>query len=204
MNGTDVVEMDRERPTGQNRDFPWDSFDSASYFDHNYLSMRGDDRIIVEFIRDFFASAGIPEGSRAIDVGTGPNLYPALAVLPFVESIELYEFSAKNVDWLRRQQQAGWPTWDQSLSAFWRLYALSAGHAGLADPRRALADRVSVVQGSVFDLERHPSVPFDAGTMFFCAESLSDDREEFDAAVAQFLGVLKEGAPFAAAFMEMS
>jgi hypothetical protein len=40
--------------------------------------------------------------------------------------------------------------------------------------------------------------------MFFVAESLSDDRSEFEDAVARFLGVLRPGAPFAAAFMEKS
>jgi hypothetical protein len=37
--------------------------------------------------------------------------------------------------------------------------------------------------------------------MFFVACSLSDDRCEFDLAVQRFLGCLRPGAPFAAAFM---
>lgn len=40
--------------------------------------------------------------------------------------------------------------------------------------------------------------------MFFVAESISNTQEEFEIAVARFLGALSPGAPFAAAFMENS
>ena len=37
--------------------------------------------------------------------------------------------------------------------------------------------------------------------MFFVAESITEDPEEFRAAVASFVSALKPGAPFATAFM---
>ena len=37
--------------------------------------------------------------------------------------------------------------------------------------------------------------------MFFVAESITEDPAEFHAALARFVGALKPGAPFAAAFM---
>lgn len=40
--------------------------------------------------------------------------------------------------------------------------------------------------------------------MFFVAESISACPEEFKAAVLRFIGALRAGAPFAAAFMERS
>jgi hypothetical protein len=40
--------------------------------------------------------------------------------------------------------------------------------------------------------------------MFFVAESISDQKREFKLAVERFVGSLKAGAPFAAAFMENS
>jgi hypothetical protein len=191
--------------TGHNADFPWDSFDSESYFAHNYRSMRHDDRRIVEFIRDFFTAADIPEDARGIDVGTGPNLYPTLALLPFCSQIELYEFSAHNIAWLHGQSTDGWPSWNDGLAAFWELYTHSVPYKACgSDPRSLLSSRARIVQGSVFDLQRDAGDRFDVGTMFFVAESLSDDRAEFELAVNRFLEVLRPGAPFAAAFMEGS
>jgi len=191
--------------TGNNADFPWDSFASESYFEHNYGSVRSDDRRIVEFIRDFFAAADIPEGTRGIDVGTGPNLYPALAMVPFCSRIELYEFSGHNIEWLRAQRARSWPSWDEGLRGFWDLYTESAPYKACGpDPRDLLTERAAIVQGSVFDLKPGPAERFGLGTMFFVAESLSDERGEFELAVDRFLDVLLPGAPFAAAFMEGS
>ncbi|MEU6745518.1 hypothetical protein ABZ914_04775 [Spirillospora sp. NPDC046719] len=34
---------------------------------------------------DFFATVTLPAGARGIDVGTGTDLYPALALLPLCE-----------------------------------------------------------------------------------------------------------------------
>jgi hypothetical protein len=126
-------------------------------------------------------------------------------VLPFVDSLVLYEYSAHNIGWLKGQQAAGWPIWGDGLSAFWELYRADPAYAAFGpDPRPLLDSRVQVTQGSVFDLDPAVHGWFESGTMFFVAESLSDDYEEFAAAVGRFLGVLRPGAPFAAAFMEMS
>jgi hypothetical protein len=46
-----------------------------------------------------------------------------------------------------------------------------------------------------------PEARWDLGTMFFVAESITEDRGEFHAALARFVGALKPGAPFATAFM---
>jgi hypothetical protein len=51
---------------------------------------------------------------------------------------------------------------------------------------------------SVFSL---PKARWDLGTMFFVAESITEDPAEFRAALAGFTGALKPGSPFAAAFM---
>jgi hypothetical protein len=35
----------------------WDNFDSDAYFDHNYRTVREDDREIMAIVRDFLAQA---------------------------------------------------------------------------------------------------------------------------------------------------
>ena len=74
-----------------NRDVPWDAFDPREYIGNNYLDMKAVDEEIVSRVRDHFSdhfgdrlSAGHGRVAAGIDVGAGPNLYPALAMLPFL------------------------------------------------------------------------------------------------------------------------
>ncbi|GAB2923387.1 SCO2525 family SAM-dependent methyltransferase [Micromonospora polyrhachis] len=180
-----------------NDQFDWDHFDSDAYFDHNYRAVRDDDREIMKIVRDFFANADIDSRGRAVDVGAGTNLYPSLAMLPFCSHLDLWEYSASNVAWLRRQVAGFGENWD----AFWDIYREQPAYAALSDPRVALAERTEVHQASVFDL---PDRRWDLGTMFFVACSLSTDLTEFRRAVHAFVGALKPGAPFATAFMAKS
>ncbi|MCM3922507.1 SCO2525 family SAM-dependent methyltransferase [Frankia sp. AiPs1] len=181
----------------RNADFPWDEFDTTSYLRHNYRSLRPDDRQILERVRDFFAGSLPAGGARGLDVGSGPNLYPALAMLPLCRTITLFEPSISNVAWLRDEIGDYGRSWDP----FWELLCARSRYRRVGDPRQTLADRVSVQQGSVFELPRRG---WDVGTMFFVAESISERPEEFEDAVRRFLEALRAGAPFAAAFMENS
>ncbi len=68
-----------------NDDVAWEDFDPQEYIKHNYLVLHPDDEAIISVVRDHFSrhfrdSGGVPSG---IDVGTGPNLYPALSMLPW-------------------------------------------------------------------------------------------------------------------------
>lgn len=179
-----------------NSDFQWDEFDSDWYHDHNYRTLRDDDEEIITRVREFFAGAGVSEGS-GLDVGSGTNLYPALAMLPFCSRLRLWEYSANNVAWLRHNIPSYGPTWDQ----FWMVYRQNPVYAAVTDPRARLAGSASVSQASVFDL---PEATWDIGTMFFVACSLSSDPGEFRRAVESFVHALRPDAPFAVAFMEQS
>jgi hypothetical protein len=192
-----------------NADFPWDKFDPVDYLQHNYATVRDDDRKILTFVRDFFVrvSSTLPGGAalHGIDVGTGPNLYPALAMLPLCGEVTLYEYSRSNVSWLESQHAAQWPSWRDTWSGFWRVLCEQDiyRHADRPDMGRELSRRTKIVQGSVFDLDPAQN-RYDVGTMFFGPESLSQRDEEFHSAIDHLLGVLHPDAPFAIALMEHS
>jgi hypothetical protein len=186
-----------DRPPVSNDQVDWDRFDSEAYFAHNYRGVRADDRQIMEIIRDFFAGQQVDPQSRAVDVGTGTNLYPAFAMLPFCAHLDLWERSASNVAWIRGQITR----FDDNWLDFWDVYRPEKAYELVADPRAALAARAEVHRASVFEL---PSRKWDLGTMFFVACSMSADVEEFQHAVRAFVTALKPGAPFAAAFMAQS
>ena len=185
------------RPVEENADFSWDDFDSAAYVDHNYGLLRNDDLQILTAVRDFFAGAEVVNAARGLDVGSGTNLYPALAMLPFCEDITLWEHSASNVLWLENEV----PHYSSSWDAFWEVLRVRAPYRAVGDPRTALAQRTKVRKESIFDL---PAGLWDIGTMFFVAESMTTTAREFSEATGRFVRALRPGSPFAAAFMENS
>jgi hypothetical protein len=182
---------------GANENYPWDDFDAVAYFLHNYRYLRDDDRDILGKVRDFFANSDISPGSRGIDVGSGANLYPALCMLPFCGRITLYEWSRGNIKWLKKQLRRHGPAWEQ----YWQHLAESNAYAAVDDPWAQLQQRSRVARGSVFEMTERE---LDMGTMFFVAESISSRMHQFESAIGGFLGALRQGAPFAAAFMQNS
>lgn len=175
----------------------WDHFSPEHYHQFNYATLRDDDRQILTIMRDYFLRTLDGGGSyRGIDVGSGSNLYPALAMLPWCDEITLWEYGTRNVEWLREQARHYGVSWDP----FWELLAEdpSSVYGTVEDPRQAVSERTRVEHGSVYEL---PRGLWDVGTMFYVAESITGDRSECLDAMECFLRCLKPGAPFAAAFM---
>jgi hypothetical protein len=196
---------DAAAPVRRNADAPWNRFSSYDYWRRNYFELQAEDQEIIHRVSDFFiqAFADRPPARWGIDVGSGTNLYPALLMLPWAEQILLTDLSVRNVHWLRRNLAAdssGW-TW----RPFWRELQEAEGYRQIGEPRKQLREscasmpgRAGIERRSVFDL---PPAQWDLGTMFFVAESITEDPEEFRTAVARFVEALKPGAPFATAFM---
>ncbi len=182
-----------------NASFDWDRFNPEWYVQHNYRELRDDDRRIIQLVRDFFARVADPDRpvARGIDVGSGANLYPALTMQPYCRQIELRERGARNVRWLERETRWYSELWDQ----YWTPLATLPAYRRLEKPRDDFAAKVRVRNGNLFELGPRR---WDMGTMFFVAESISDQEREFKSAVERFVGSLKPGAPFAAAFMHDS
>lgn len=190
----------KTRKAKRNTDFDWDKFDPVEYVNANYARLGAEDRSILEDMRDFLASADVSRPGRqvrGVDVGSGPNIYPALAMVPFCDEITLSDISKANVNWLRNEIPSYSPTWDQ----YWKVLERNQAYGGVKDPRRSLKRRVRVIRSDLFAL---PQAQWDLGTMFFVAESMSEDWSEFHRATRWFVGTLKRDAPFAAAFMESS
>ncbi|GAB2587388.1 hypothetical protein Aab01nite_50240 [Paractinoplanes abujensis] len=182
-----------------NADVNWDEFDPEQYFVHNYAILRRDDARIIEIVASFFARTvrGRKLGD-AVDVGTGPNLYPAMLMLPFAGRVILLDRGRPSREWLNQALRQPQSSWD----LFW--HAIADGrpeYATIARPMAVLADRAVVAKGNLFSLQPDQ---FDLGTMFFGAESVTTRNDEFRRATQQFVGSLKRGAPFAAAFMRES
>jgi len=188
-----------------NADAPWNRFSPEDYWQQNYHKLQAEDREIIRLVSQFFiaAFAGRPLAQLGIDVGSGTNIYPALLMLPWTDQILLTDYSEGNVEWLRRQladDSGGW-TW----RPFWHELQGKEGYDQIGEPRKQLREACQSEKGHA-GIERHsvfelPAARWDLGTMFFVAESITEDPDEFRAALAGFTGALKPGAPFATAFM---
>jgi hypothetical protein len=200
------VREDEDETPVRNAEAPWREFSSADYWEHNYQEMLPVDREIIQQVSQFFmdAFADREPAGQAIDVGSGANLYPALLMLPWASQILLTDYSEANVSWLRQQvlTDGGGPwTW----TPFWTELQDLGGYAQIGEPRKQLREacagqhqRVGIEQHSVFEL---PRSRWQLGTMFFVAESITEDPDEFRDAIGGFIGALQPRAPFAAAFM---
>jgi hypothetical protein len=164
--------------------------------------MHPNDASIIARVRDHFSDhfRGASQGARgAIDVGTGPNLYPALAMLPWCENLTLFDAAPANVKYLISQI----PCYDAHWDKFYDLLSWDPAYSHLRDPRSRFRSTVTVSQGEVFDLW-HCQGHWSMGTMFFVAESITTKAEQFRKSLACFMHALQPGSPFAAAFMEHS
>jgi len=188
-------------------DAPWNRFSSHDYWRRNYSYLHPEDREIIRRVSDFliYAFAERPTVERAIDVGSGTNFYPALMMLPWTDRILLADYSERNVTWLQEHLADNTDPWP--WLPFWQEIQEAKGYSYIDQPRQRLREACAsdprpgyagVEQLSIFAL---PKERFDLGTMFFVAESITKDPYVFRDAVGHFVGTLKPGAPFAAAFM---
>lgn len=182
-----------------NKNFSWSQFDSEAYFQHYYGEPHPDDTMLIERTCAAFKALAPASGMlQTVDVGTGPSLIPLMCAVPAASEMTAWEYSSSNVSWLKSELAADAvrPQWQH----FWSIVRHAYGpQADLpADPIPRLAERTRVLQGSVFDL---PERQWDAATMFFCAESITERPSEFEAACTCFARAVRPGGALIAAFL---
>jgi NNMT/PNMT/TEMT family protein len=179
----------------------WSGFDADEYWQINYSSLLPEDTEIIQCASKFLIEAcGESLSSRrAVDVGAGANLYPALLMLPWAEHIVFTEYASPNIHWL--SENLAEPPGEWHWQPFWDLIAGLPSYRAVKQPRHTLAARHEIRTVSIFDL---PPRTWDLGSMFFVADGITTDEGEFESAVRAFLGSLVPGSPFMMAFMENS
>jgi hypothetical protein len=192
-------EQELARPALSNADFQWAEFDSEAYFQHYYGESHPDDDQVVRCAVAAMKQA-LPAGADLdiVDVGTGPNLIPLFCTLPRARRLTAWEYAASNIAWLaaeleQDEMRPQWRhSWGVTREAYLPEYVLPES------PLPALREKTRLHQGSIFDL---PKRSWDAATMFFCAESITGRRDEFETACAAYASCVKPGGTLAAAFL---
>lgn len=184
-----------------NASYDWSQFDSEAYFQHYYGEPHSDDDAVIASVCHALARFAPFDGRfDVMDVGTGPNLYPLMATLPLARSVTAYEYSSRNVEWLRRElvTRNARPQW----AHFWGRVKAGLALTDWPDtpPMEALFEKTSVKHRSIFDLPGDEPER-DIATMFFCAESITSSYDEFAAACRAFAQCVKPGGLMLAAFL---
>lgn len=202
MSAEKSAEYNPARAPSGNADYRWAQFDSEAYFQHYYGEPHADDDLVIRYAVEAMKRAP-PIGAEleVVDVGTGPNLIPFFCALPRARELTAWEYAESNVAWLeaeirREEMRSQWRHfWSVTREAYqpeWRLPE---------DPMPILRTKTVVRQGSIFDL---PERTWDAATMFFCAESITERQDEFEAACAAYAHCVKPGGALVAAFLVRS
>lgn len=173
----------------------WDAFNPYAYVADNYRTMHDEDRLILDVILPFI-QRNIPSVSRVLDIGTGPNLYPIIALLPYSSRINCLEYARSNVQYLRNQIRNPSACWHR-----FHRYMQRNNDRYLFPLKPVLTDKVSIGRGDLFV---DSGKDYDVVTMFFCAESITNRRDTFVEACNKSVSCLRAGGIYIAAFMEQS
>lgn len=173
----------------------WEKFDPVSYVKDNYAKIHDEDRKIIKILVQFYER--LPHLNKSLEIGGGPNLYPLMLALLYVDNIDVLDFSFRNVDYLKQQLRQPERNW----YLFWDLLKKLSPRYRAINVIKDLMKKVHVTQGSIYKL---PDRTYDLASMFFCADSITDSPEEFELACRKFVHAVKHSGFVAAAFMEKS
>ncbi len=184
-----------------NAEYQWAAFDSEAYFNHYYGEPHPDDDRVIECAVEALRQARPAGEFDVVDVGTGPNPIPLFCALPRARSLTVWEYAESNVAWLKAElaKDAMRPQWQHFWGVTRRAYGPDFSLP--ENPMPALRAKTNVMQGSIFDL---PERRWDAATMFFCAESITERKDEFERACAAYARSAKQGGALIAAFLVRS
>lgn len=188
-----------DEPSHGNAEYPWTKFDAEAYFSHYYRELHADDIEVIQRTVEALKNAK-PRGEKlnVLDVGTGPNLFPLLAAMPRAAKVTSWEYAPTNIEWLKREMQQ--PAMRRQLGEFWGVIREAWGPSyNLPEhPYPALQKVADLQQASIFDL---PKSQWDAATMFFCADSITQKMDEFETACTAYAQAVKSGGTLACAFL---
>lgn len=173
----------------------WDRFGSDVYYENNYARVRSHNRRILEFLC-VEAEGALRGRVRIVDIGTGANLYPALALAPYIGSIDFVDPSRNNRDWLEGQLGGSGSYWKHFWAECQRINPDRYG--AFEDGWQSIRSRASIRD---FRLSSIQSDAYDVALMFFVAESVTDDIAEFRENMRRCIECVAPGGWVFAGFM---
>lgn len=150
---------------------PWAAFNPEAYSTENYEVIQEVDRSLAGLLVDAWKRRGKVE--RTLEVGTGANLYPALAASEHSARLLLTDLNTANLDWIREQQLHLDPHWIEFGSTS-LPYREAASRLAMAEVRQLSLHHLSTL------VHRYPVIQ-----MFFVVDSMTSDLQEVRDCLAQ-------------------
>ncbi|MGE0824970.1 MAG: guanitoxin biosynthesis pre-guanitoxin forming N-methyltransferase GntF [Candidatus Binatia bacterium] len=178
----------------------WRGFDPRAYLHEYYADLGEENLAILRFYVDVFRQ--LPQQRIVLDVGSGPTIYSLISAATKAGEIHIAEYLEANRVEIRK-----WLSGDNT--AFnWRpfiaqsLWFEQTGPCSAFDIRRreaAIRNRVTYITRC--DLRQVPSFlggrqTYDVVMSNFCAESITDDFEEWRFFVANLASLVNVGGTF--------
>jgi hypothetical protein len=178
----------------RNADPDWDRWPVPVYLAENYRNLHESDDAVIAHHSAAYRELAAGSLGRAVEIGTGPNLYPLFLASGAARRIDAVDRSEAGLGYLRRQLTgAPDPIWEP----FW--HRCRGLNPTLPATMTEALGRVHIVQGDAFALA---GSNYDLASMHFVAESVTEDPHEFDEFCAAFVATVRPGGHLVAAFME--
>jgi SAM-dependent methyltransferase len=172
----------------------WDRWPVAHYLAENYRVLHPSDDAVLAHHSSFYRLFAPGALARTLELGAGPNLYPLMLAAAASRRIDALDRSAANLAYLTGQLRDG-------VAGSWLPFWARCRELNPDLPERlddALA-RVRVLRGDALATPLHG---YDAASMNFVAESVTEDPAEFARFCAVFARSVRPGGHLVAAFME--
>lgn len=177
-----------------NTNVDWNAFDSEAYCEHNYQKFRPHNAGIVASIAEYLKDEA-NKFSTCADIGTGSNLYPSLALVPWARRIDLYDPSTAIRAWLENELQSDGERWNP----YWQvLYGSAPSKYKKRLDWAKFKKLANIIEGGINNL---PERKYDIATMFFVAESVTSVHAEFEQLTIKSVASVRPGGKFLSAFM---
>jgi SAM-dependent methyltransferase len=166
---------------------PWEHMKAFSYFEDNYETPHPVDLHLAHLL--LLDWAGIGPAEHVVEIGTGPNLMPVLAALPYItKQLLVTDYSQANRTWLENALA--------KIDPGWLRFQSTDRAIGELQTRANVVARVHDL--SVYHM---PSSYYDVASMHFVAESITDSPVAFHMALSSIHDSLKPGGHLLASFM---
>lgn len=178
----------------RNADVDWNEWPVSDYLSENYRQLYSCDRGVIAHHSEFYRQFAPGSIGRSLEFGAGPNVYPLMLAAAASVQIDAVEPSAASVEYLRGQLTAPDESWQAFYSECLRLNAQLPGTLidALSKVRVIHGDAMSAIEPGTYD----------AASMNFVAESVTEDADEFAVFCRTFTRSVRPGGYLVAAFME--
>ncbi|XP_064646575.1 nicotinamide N-methyltransferase-like [Lineus longissimus] len=154
---------------------------------------------LLEMLHELTAAAGIRDGSRLLDVGSGPSIYSVISAGSRCSEIVCSDYATQNLDEILK-----WVNGDPDAHNWQQCFEYVCSLEGKSDEWKLRQDHIRQAIKLAVPCDVHqdnpltPLVlePFDVITSSLCFDAACCDESSFRSAVKHVISLLKPGGTF--------